>query len=319
MRRLDGADGAEVDRRSGAALGHDSDRPGGNQERIREDFQQHPNDRRQPWPTHGDGVPQKTVIAIRQLRTDADDLESGVLEQLDERGARVEDEVRAEVLRHPPPLGDEVDQAFRIKGRQQQHTAGLEKILHPGQRIVWIGHVLENVKEDDGIEGRSGVYKVRYGGAINIQPAGTRRTHGCRGPVDTDVFELARGSIAKAAVTYTDLEDARARREVSPERGKASLTGLLPRHSSVQRLLTDLHLRRLRPQNAAHRAPVVVDIEAAEVAALAAVARANHVAGDLIEVPYLVRETDRTATRRTVAIPPIGHPNRPVATDTSPE
>src|SRR5258706_6937029 len=122
--------------------------------------------------------------------------------------------MRAEVLRHPPPLGDEIDQTLRIEGREQQHAAGLEEILHPSEDVVRIGHVLEDVKEDDGVEGGTGVDEVRDRGAVDIKPTRTRRARGGGSAVDADVFELPRGSVAKAAVAHPDLEDPRARGEV---------------------------------------------------------------------------------------------------------
>src|SRR5258706_14594692 len=106
---------------------------------------------------------------------------------------------------------------------------------------------------------------------------------------------------------------------MAPQRGQAALTGLLTRHPAVQRLLADLHGCRLRPQNAAYRSRVVVDFETAEVPAFAAVARANHVAGNLIEVPRLVGETDRTSARRAIAVSSIGHPDGEGGRDASPE
>ena len=48
------------------------------------------------------------VIAIFEIRTDERNLETGVLEQFDECGSRVEDQMRAKVLRQALALGQEI-------------------------------------------------------------------------------------------------------------------------------------------------------------------------------------------------------------------
>src|SRR5687768_16758066 len=109
----------------------------------------------------GQPMPKELVVAILEVGADVGDLESGVLEQLDESGARVKNEMSAEVLRHPLSLRRQVNQPLRVEGRQEKHAPGLEEILDPAEGVMRIGHVLEDVEECDRIEGRTCIHESR--------------------------------------------------------------------------------------------------------------------------------------------------------------
>src|SRR5204863_6108393 len=93
-----------------------------------------------------------------------------MLEQLDQSGARVEDQMGAEVLRHPLSLGQKVQQSLRVESREVKHAARLEEVLDARQRVVRVGMVLEDMEEGDGVEERAGVDEVRDRRAIDLQP-----------------------------------------------------------------------------------------------------------------------------------------------------
>src|SRR3954466_3643513 len=106
---------------------------------------------------------------------------------------------------------------------------------------------------------------------------------------------------------------------MTPQRREPALARLLARHAAMQRLLPDLDLRVLSAQHAAHRTIVIVDFKPPEVSGLTAAAGADDVAGDLIEVPDLVRETDGTPPRGAIAVATIGHADRHRGGDAAPE
>jgi hypothetical protein len=143
----------------------------------------------------------------------------------------------------------------------------------------------------------------------------------------------ARGGAARSMPTYSNraprrrrscrrARRSRARARARDVRGAARPGGArwssrAPRASAASR-------RRIRPAHAraARGAPaalVAVDFETAEVTALAAAAGADDVARNLRPAPDLVRETDRAAPRRAVAIAAIGHADRDRRVRAAPE
>src|SRR6185369_12920241 len=87
MRRFYGADGADVGRRPGAAAGDDADRTRGHEQRIGKHAQDGAGDRAEARPARGEPMPEELVVAILEVGNDRLDLESGMFEQLDQRGA----------------------------------------------------------------------------------------------------------------------------------------------------------------------------------------------------------------------------------------
>src|SRR5438309_2401938 len=104
MRRFDRSNRAYVDRWSGAALGGDADRSGADQQRIGKDPQDGMHQRRKQREARRNPVAQDLVIAIFEGWRHGYDLEAGVLEQLDQRRARIENQMRTEVVRHSNAL-----------------------------------------------------------------------------------------------------------------------------------------------------------------------------------------------------------------------
>src|SRR5688572_28105485 len=92
MRRFDGADGANVERGASPAPGEDANRTCSHQKRIGQDPERGPYQRRDHWPSAGNEVPEELVVAVLEIGTDRFDLESRILEQLDHRRARIQDE-----------------------------------------------------------------------------------------------------------------------------------------------------------------------------------------------------------------------------------
>src|SRR5205814_9918087 len=127
MRRFHRSDGANVDRWSGAALGGDADRPGADQKRVRKDPQDCVNKRGEHREARGHPVAQELVIAVLERWRDGNDLEAGMLQKLDQRRSRIENQVRTEVVRHPNPFADQIEQSLRVERRQQNSSAGFQK------------------------------------------------------------------------------------------------------------------------------------------------------------------------------------------------
>src|ERR1041385_3016427 len=125
MRRFCGADGARVDRWAGAAA------------------------RAEARPARGEPMAEELVIAVFEIRNDGLDLEAGVLQQLDQRGARIEDQMGAEVVHHPLPLGEQVEKAFGVEGGEEERSARFQQVLYAAKCIVRLGHVFEDMEERD--------------------------------------------------------------------------------------------------------------------------------------------------------------------------
>src|SRR5207237_5388847 len=90
MRRFDGANGANVRRRAGAALRDDANRAGTDEQRIGQHAHRGGRDVAEERGARAENVAEELLVVIVELGADAVDLETGTLEQLDKRGARVE-------------------------------------------------------------------------------------------------------------------------------------------------------------------------------------------------------------------------------------
>src|SRR5207253_9213745 len=111
---------------AGTPSSNDANRSEAHEQRIGKDAEQRASQSGHHIRSIGEPMAKELVIAIFEIRTDERNLETGVLEQFDERGSRVEDQMRTEVLRKAPALGQEIQQALGIKRGQKQKTPRLE-------------------------------------------------------------------------------------------------------------------------------------------------------------------------------------------------
>src|ERR1051325_6132793 len=114
--------------------------------------------------------------------------------------------MRAEVLPHPLALRENVNQPLGVERREEQHASRLEQVLDARQRVVRIGHVLEYVKERDGVEGRAGVDERRQRRAIDVEAARAATDAGSMPP-----FSYSSAASAPKLPSRTPISGTRAR------------------------------------------------------------------------------------------------------------
>src|SRR6185436_8147002 len=102
-------------------------------------------------------------------------------------------------------------------------------ILDATEGVVGVGDVLEDVIERDRVERGTGVDERRQRRAVDLEAARASVSRRDRRRIDADVLELLRREGAEAAVAHANLEDARARRELSADDADAAQAGLLAR------------------------------------------------------------------------------------------
>src|SRR5687768_10304649 len=100
MRWFYGTDRANVHGRPASALGENANGPRSHEKWLGKNSEKRTGKRRDQRPPAGEQMTEKLVIAVFEVGTDRVDLEPGVLQKLDHRRARIEDQMRAEVLRH---------------------------------------------------------------------------------------------------------------------------------------------------------------------------------------------------------------------------
>ena len=180
------------------------------------------------------------MIAILEVGGRGDDLEARVLEQLDQRRARVEDQVLRELVAHPSVPGDRAEQALRVGRDEDENSSGPKELAERRERVMRIGEMLEDVKESHGFERGTRVHKMGEARAIDLEAAGSGGANGFVAEIDSDVLELARGALAEKAVSGSDLEDPRVRGEVFSQDGQPALVGAARRGRELPRRVSML-------------------------------------------------------------------------------
>src|SRR5688500_11515631 len=101
------------------------------------------------------------MFAILVVGARRDDLEPRTLQKLDQRGARIENQMLGELVADPAVTRNRTEETLRIRSDQSEVTARLQKIFDGAQCVVRVGKVFEDMKKRDGVKERSRIHESR--------------------------------------------------------------------------------------------------------------------------------------------------------------